>query len=198
MHSLQRQLQLNWSGVTVTYHYTFTCSITVAASNEEDKFWVAGAHSGSNYGRCVDIIAPVSVHTVWRILYILQVICIYYIGWQSALICCICSIQEYIYRLKGIGVHGTLTANHYVPSCLHYYWEQQSFLSCYITRRCYIIYYVHWVFNWHFLWTSIQWGLGIGKYPWCGSKGTPCMSVSVPGVGPCNEEVAGLQLHINL
>ena len=40
-----------------------SCSTTVAASDEKDNFWAANAHSGSNFGRCVDIIAPVSVAT---------------------------------------------------------------------------------------------------------------------------------------
>ena len=39
-------------------HLVFTCSIVVAASNEVDGFYHL-----SNYGDCVDIIAPVRTHT---------------------------------------------------------------------------------------------------------------------------------------
>ena len=39
-------------------HLVFTCSIVVAASNEVDGFYHL-----SNYGDCVDLIAPVCTHT---------------------------------------------------------------------------------------------------------------------------------------
>ena len=43
--------------------YTFA-SITVAASNKQDRYWDGAANNvGSNYGPCVDVFAPVSVET---------------------------------------------------------------------------------------------------------------------------------------
>ena len=36
--------------------------ISVAATDRMDRFWYPSAGDGSNYGKCVDILAPVSRH----------------------------------------------------------------------------------------------------------------------------------------